>query len=88
MAILDGFGDRATQVYCRTPCDIGLCSGTVSIYPRGWMCALGHLALSLELIATGGCEGVVAIFFSDFTIPVAQKASWCLVLERAYYCLM
>lgn len=27
-------------------------------------------------------------FFSEFTIPVAQKASWLLGLERAYYCLV
>lgn len=43
------------------------------------MCVLAHLALGLAWVTTGGCEGVVAFFFSEFTIPVAQKASWLLV---------
>lgn len=42
------------------------------------MCALAHLALRFGWVTSGECEGVVALFFSEFTIPVAQKASWLL----------
>lgn len=41
------------------------------------MCVQAHLALGLAWVTTGECEGVVA-FYSEFTIPVAQKASWLL----------
>lgn len=44
--------------------------------------------LGFGVIATGGCEGVVAFFSRNSRYPWLKRLPDCLILERAYYCLV